>query len=163
LIKLAATRSTRTIRDTRASLVRIITYAQARGLVGRNVVALIKAPKGQAPGRPSKSLTVAQARAVQKAAEADRLNAYFVLPGDRVRDRGSAGAAVGPRRPRRADAVGGCTGPRPSCAALQAPRRRRSDSGSRSAASELGKRGSSRTPDSPDTTQPPAVQVRAGQ
>ena len=79
LIKLAATRSTRTIRDTRTSLVRIITYAQARGLVGRNVVALIKAPKGQAPGRPSKSLTVAQARAVLKAAESDRLNAYFVL------------------------------------------------------------------------------------
>jgi hypothetical protein len=79
LIKLLATRSTRTIRDTRASLVRIITYAQARGLVGRNVAALLKAPKRQAPGRPSKSLTVAQARAVLKAAEADRLNAYFVL------------------------------------------------------------------------------------
>jgi len=79
LIKIAATRSTRTVRDTRASLVRVITYAQARGLVTRNVAALIKAPQGQAPGRPSKALTVAQALAVLKAAEADRLNAYFVL------------------------------------------------------------------------------------
>jgi integrase len=79
LIKIAETRSTRTVRDTRASLVRAVTYAQARGKVGRNVAALIKAPQGKAPGRPSKALTVTQALAVLKAAENDRLYAYFVL------------------------------------------------------------------------------------
>ena len=76
---IAATRSTRTVRDTRAALVRVITYAQVRGKVGRNVAALIKAPAGKAPGRPSKALTVTQALAVLKAAEEDRLYAYFVL------------------------------------------------------------------------------------
>ena len=79
LIKIAETRSTRTVRDTRAALVRVITYAQARGLVRRNVASLIKAPQGSSPGRPSKALTVAQALAVLKAAETDRLNAYFAL------------------------------------------------------------------------------------
>jgi|HubBroStandDraft_1064217.scaffolds.fasta_scaffold144617_1 hypothetical protein len=55
LIKLAVTRSTRSIRDTRASFVRIITYTQARGLVGRNVVALIKARRHSPPaGRASR-------------------------------------------------------------------------------------------------------------
>ena len=77
--KIAVTRSTRTVRDTRASLVRVITYAQARGKVTRNVAMLIKAPQGQSPGRPSKALTVDQALAVLKAAEDDRLRAYFVL------------------------------------------------------------------------------------
>jgi integrase len=40
---------------------------------------LIKAPQGQSPGRPSEALTVDQALAVLKAAEDDRLRAYFVL------------------------------------------------------------------------------------
>lgn len=79
LIKIAETRATRTVRDARASLVRVVTYAQARGLVSRNVVSLISAPQGKAPGRPSRSLTVAQALAVLKAAEKDRLSAYIVL------------------------------------------------------------------------------------
>jgi integrase len=76
---IAKTRTPRTVRHTRASLVRAITYAQARGKVGRNVASLVTPPAGQSPGRPSKSLTVVQARAVLKAAEADRLNAYVVL------------------------------------------------------------------------------------
>jgi len=75
----AETRSSRTVRDSRAALVRAITYAQARGKVGRNVASLIKAPPGKSPGRPSRALTVAQAEAMLKAAEADRLHAYFVL------------------------------------------------------------------------------------
>jgi hypothetical protein len=37
------------------------------------------APQGKAPGRPSKSLTVTQARAELTAAEDDWLNAHFVL------------------------------------------------------------------------------------
>ncbi len=79
LTVIAATRTTRTVRDTRASLVRAITYAQSHGKVGRNVASLVTPPPGLSPGRPSRSLTVTQARAVLKAAEKDRLNAYFVL------------------------------------------------------------------------------------
>jgi hypothetical protein len=47
--------------------------------VGRNVAALTHAPKGKAPGRPSRSLTLAQAVAVLKAAEKSLLYAYIVL------------------------------------------------------------------------------------
>lgn len=79
LLQLAPTRTTRTLRDTRRSLERAITHAQARGKIGRNVAALITAPQGESPGRPSRALTVAQALAVMKAAEGDRLYAYFVL------------------------------------------------------------------------------------
>ena len=60
LEKLATTRATRTVQDAHNSLVRAIRYAEARDLVGRNVGALIRPPKGQ-EGRPSKSLTLAQA------------------------------------------------------------------------------------------------------
>jgi hypothetical protein len=56
----AETRSTRTVRDSRAALVRAITHAQARGKVSRNVAALIKAPQGKSPGRPSRALNVAR-------------------------------------------------------------------------------------------------------
>lgn len=79
LTVLAATRTTRTVRDTRASLVRAITYAQSQGKVERNVASLVTPPPGLSPGRPSRSLTVTQALAVLKAAEKDRLNAYVVL------------------------------------------------------------------------------------
>lgn len=75
----AATRSSRTVRDSRANLERAITHAQARGLVGRNVAALIKAPPGTAPGRPSRALNVDQALAVFQAARRDRIYAYVVL------------------------------------------------------------------------------------
>jgi hypothetical protein len=59
--KLAKTRATRTLQDAHNSLVRAIRYAEARDLVGRNVGALIRPPKGQ-EGRPSKALTLTQAR-----------------------------------------------------------------------------------------------------
>ena len=75
----AVTRSSRTVRDSRAALVRAITHAQARGKVARNVASLIQAPPGKSPGRPSQSLSVAQAEAVLKAAKKDRLHAYFVV------------------------------------------------------------------------------------
>jgi hypothetical protein len=47
LIKLAQARSPRTVRDTRANLVRVITYAQARGLVSRNVASLVCGAAGE--------------------------------------------------------------------------------------------------------------------
>jgi integrase len=78
LAKLATTRSTRTVQLARNALARTIRYAEASDLVGRNVAALVTAPKGQ-EGRPSKSLTLAQAQALIKAAESSRLHAYIVL------------------------------------------------------------------------------------
>ncbi|MDG4818253.1 tyrosine-type recombinase/integrase [Micromonospora sp. WMMD956] len=50
----------------------------ARDKVKRNVVALCSIPKGQ-QGRPSKSLTLDQAKAILAAAEDSRLYAYVVL------------------------------------------------------------------------------------
>jgi integrase len=60
------------------SLVRAIRDAEVNDLVGRNVAELVSAPTGLA-GRPSKSLTLQQAQALVKAAEASRLHAYIVL------------------------------------------------------------------------------------
>jgi integrase len=79
LVKLAETRSTRTIRDTRAALKRAITFAQARDLVGRNVAALVKAPPGKRGGRPSCALNLAQTQAVIKAAGDSSIGAYIIL------------------------------------------------------------------------------------
>src|SRR5690242_16287794 len=53
--------STRTLQIAHNVLVRAIRQAERDDLVGRNVAALADAPKGQASGRPSKSLTLAQA------------------------------------------------------------------------------------------------------
>jgi integrase len=78
LAQLAATRSTRTVQLARNALARAIRYAETSDLVGRNVAALVTTPKGQ-EGRPSKSLTLAQAQALIKAAESSRLHAYIVL------------------------------------------------------------------------------------
>jgi integrase len=50
----------------------------ARDKVKRNVVELCAVPEGK-PGRPSKSLTLAQAEAVLKTAEGTRMYAYVVL------------------------------------------------------------------------------------
>jgi integrase len=47
--------------------------------VGRNVAALVKPPKGQGAGRPSKSLTLEQAVALMAAARGTRLEAYITL------------------------------------------------------------------------------------
>ncbi|GAA4472636.1 hypothetical protein GCM10023170_092700 [Phytohabitans houttuyneae] len=60
----------------------------ARDKVRRNVFALCKVPKGQ-PGRPSKSLTLEQTRALLTAAEGDPMEAYIaasVLVGARTEE-----------------------------------------------------------------------------
>jgi integrase len=78
LLEKATILSTRTLRDTYACLNRAVHRAMARDKVHRNVVALCGIPTGQA-GRPSKSLTFEQAKAVLAAAEGTRLHAYVVL------------------------------------------------------------------------------------
>ncbi|GAA5192458.1 site-specific integrase [Rugosimonospora acidiphila] len=70
--------STRTLRLLHSILNRAIVRAMARDKVKRNVVALCGIPTGQ-DGRPSKSLTLDQAKALLTAAEASRLRAYIVV------------------------------------------------------------------------------------
>jgi integrase len=70
--------STRYLQIARASLARTIRYAEAHDLVGRNVATLVDPPKGRV-GRPSRSFTLDQARALLRAAGESRLNAYVVL------------------------------------------------------------------------------------
>src|SRR5712691_1672122 len=76
--KLADRYSTRSLQITRLSLERAIRHAEADDLVGRNVAALVKAPQGRS-GRPSKSLTLDEAKALLAVAEDTRLHAYIVL------------------------------------------------------------------------------------
>ncbi|WP_426505414.1 site-specific integrase [Dactylosporangium sp. McL0621] len=71
--------STRTLRLLHSLLNRAVNRAMARDKVKRNVVALCGIPKGQAEGRPSKSLTLDQAKAVLSAAEDTALYAYVVV------------------------------------------------------------------------------------
>ncbi len=70
--------STRYLQIARNSLERAIRFAQVHQRVGGNVAELIETPAGRA-GRPSKSLTLAQAKALLKAAENERLYAYIVV------------------------------------------------------------------------------------
>jgi integrase len=70
--------STRSLRELYACLNRSLQRAMARDKVKRNVAALCTIPTGQ-PGRPSKSLTLAQATALLDAAEGTRMHAYIVL------------------------------------------------------------------------------------
>jgi integrase len=79
LANLASRRSTRTVQMAHNVLVRAIRHAERDDLVGRNVTALVKPPKGQLGGRPSKSLTLEQAVALMAAARGTRLEAYIVL------------------------------------------------------------------------------------
>ena len=79
LANLAAGRSTRTVQMAHNVLVRAIRHAERDDLVGRNVAALVKPPKGQLGGRPSKSLTLEQAVALMAAAQGTRLEAYVIL------------------------------------------------------------------------------------
>lgn len=74
----AKTLSTRTLEAIRSCLNRAVKRAMARDKVKRNVVELCSVPAGQ-PGRPSKSLTLAQAEAVLAAAEDSPLYAYVVV------------------------------------------------------------------------------------
>ena len=75
---LAGQLSTRSLQIIRNCLERAIRHAEIRDLVGRNVAALIRAPRGR-PGRPSKSLTLEQAQALLQTARDSRLYAYVVL------------------------------------------------------------------------------------
>jgi integrase len=70
--------STRSLQITRNSLERAIRHAEANDLVGRNVAALVKPPRGRT-GRPSKSFTLEQAKALLAAAECTRWHAYVAL------------------------------------------------------------------------------------
>jgi integrase len=70
--------ATRSLQITRNSLERAIAHAQADDLVGRNIASLVKVPRGRT-GRPSKSFTLEQAKAVLVAAEGSRLEAYVTL------------------------------------------------------------------------------------
>ncbi len=72
--------STRTLRELQSILRRSIRRAQAREKVKRNVALLCDCPVGRT-GRPSKSLTLAQAGAVLNAAEADdsTMGAYVIV------------------------------------------------------------------------------------
>jgi integrase len=70
--------STRSLQITRNSLERAIRHAEANDLVGRNVAALLKPPCGRS-GRPSKSFTLDQAKALLATAEQTRWHAYVAL------------------------------------------------------------------------------------
>jgi integrase len=70
--------ATRSLRDLLAVLRRSIAHAQRRDKAMRNVAVLVTAPEGR-PGRPSKALTLKQAKAVLVAARGSRLYAYVVL------------------------------------------------------------------------------------
>ncbi len=70
--------STRSLQITRNALERAIRHAEANDFVGRNVAALVQPPRGGA-GRPSKSFTVEQAKALLTAAEGTRWLAYVAL------------------------------------------------------------------------------------
>ncbi|MER5303253.1 site-specific integrase [Streptomyces lasiicapitis] len=70
--------STSSLTMARACLNRSVKRAMARDKVKRNVVELCAVPNGQ-PGRPSKSLSLAQAEGVLVAAEDSPLYAYIVV------------------------------------------------------------------------------------
>jgi integrase len=78
LDRAAVTRSTRTVVLIHNALERAIRHAEANDLVRRNVASLVRPPSG-GNGRPSHSLTAAQAVAVMRAAEPYRVYAYVVL------------------------------------------------------------------------------------
>jgi hypothetical protein len=58
LAAMASRSSTRTVQIAHNVLVRAVRQAERDDLVARNVAALVKPPKGQGTGRPSKSLTL---------------------------------------------------------------------------------------------------------
>lgn len=78
LLAKAKTLSSSTLQVLYSCLNRSVARAMSRDKVKRNVVALCTIPKGQR-GRPSKSLTLDQAKALLDAAENTRLHAYVVL------------------------------------------------------------------------------------
>ena len=70
--------ATTSLREVRRCLSLSIRRAMIHGLVERNVVDLAETPKGR-PGRPSKSLTLAQAKAILTATAGDSMHAYIVV------------------------------------------------------------------------------------
>jgi integrase len=91
LAELTGELSTRSLQIAHNCLVRAIRHAEASDIVGRNVAALVRPPSGR-QGRPSKALTMDQARALVEAARFQRaegaqgerrgpyrLHAYVVL------------------------------------------------------------------------------------
>ncbi len=70
--------SSRSLQSIHSTLRRSIRHAQARDLVERNVADLVSTPKGKT-GRPSKALTLKQARAVIQQSKSSPLHAYVVL------------------------------------------------------------------------------------
>ncbi len=70
--------STRSLQITRNSLERAIRHAEGNDLVARNVAALVKPPRGRT-GRPSKSFTFEQAKALLATADKTRWHAYVAL------------------------------------------------------------------------------------
>ncbi|MEU7915676.1 site-specific integrase [Microbispora bryophytorum] len=70
--------STRSLQTVHSILKRALRQAQARDMVLRNVAELVTTPKGKT-GRPSKALTLAQAKALLSAAESSSLHAYVLL------------------------------------------------------------------------------------
>ncbi len=71
LSRMAARYSSAAVTMGHNALTRAIRHAESRDLVGRNVATLVETPKGQA-GRPSKSLTLAQATALLRVSGEDR-------------------------------------------------------------------------------------------
>jgi integrase len=92
LTELSTQMSTRSLQIAHNCLGRAIRHAEAADIVGRNVAALVRPPAGR-QGRPSRALTVDQARALVRSAAGDlvregegrekakpyRLHAYVVL------------------------------------------------------------------------------------
>ena len=74
----AKTLSTRTLQALRSCLNRSVRRAMARDKVKRNVVDLCSVPRGR-EGRPSKSLTLAQADAMLNGSRNSRMHPYIVL------------------------------------------------------------------------------------
>ena len=70
--------ATRSLQEVRSCLSRSVRRAMMRGLVDRNVVELCQVPRGR-PGRPSKSLTVAQVRDVLVLTARDPMHCYIVV------------------------------------------------------------------------------------
>jgi integrase len=78
LESVSGTLTTRTLSIALNSLERAIRHAQVHQRVSRNVAELIETPTGKT-GRKSKALTLAQAQALLRAAEGERIYPYIVV------------------------------------------------------------------------------------
>jgi integrase len=78
LVSASGALTTRSLQIARNSLERAIRHAQIHQRVSRNVAELIETPPGRA-GRKSRALTLAQAQALLKAADGERIYPYIVV------------------------------------------------------------------------------------